>query len=127
MSSARNTSHVTASARPPRASMAAAVSRTLAAVRPAATTAAPASASARAMPLPTPWPAPVTSAILPARLATGLHLLLRRRHARQPVRGELGRRAEWLDLLVQPLVHRLADAPLPVLLQVLVAVQRAAG
>src|SRR5215469_6988408 len=128
MSSGLKTSHTTAIALPPRSTMVRAVPATFASVRPAATTAAPAAASASAIPCPTPWPAPVTSATLPSRLPIGLRSCARRGlHPRQPVRRELRGLHERLDLLVQPLVHRLADAPLAAALHVLVAVQRAAG
>src|SRR5580704_998752 len=117
-----------ASARPPAASMPLALATTFATVRPASATLAPAAASACAMPCPTPCPAPVTSATLPDRSAMRLRSgTCRRRYARQPVRGELWRLNEGLDLLVQPFVHRLGDTPLALALHVLVAIERAAS
>src|SRR5579863_8943732 len=125
MSSALNTSQVIASARPPRSVMVRAVAATLASVRPATATAAPAAASEKAMPCPTPCPAPVTSATLPLSSAVGGSC--RGCHARQPVCGELRGLIERLDFLVDALVHRLGDAPLPLMLGVLIAVEGAAG
>src|SRR5580700_1493097 len=127
MSSALNTSQVMTSAWPPRVAIVLAVSAIFTSVRPATATTTPACASAKAMPCPTPWPAPVTRATLPLRLAIGFNPCAGRRHAREPMRRQLRRRLEGLDFLVEPLVNGLADAPLPLDLHVLVAVQRAAG
>src|SRR6185369_5500492 len=89
MSSALNTSQAMASALPPREVMVLAVATTFDSVRPASAT-----------PSPTPCPAPVTSASLPASSATGVGTGSHGRlHAREPVRGELGRLFERLDFL----------------------------
>src|SRR5579871_3160982 len=125
MSSALNTSHVSASARPPCSVIFLAVATTLASVRPAQATAAPAAARASAMPSPTPCPAPVTRASFP--VSSPIFLGSRRRYARKPVGGEFWRHSERLHFLIEPFVDGLRNAPLALRLHVLVPVQGTAG
>src|SRR5438270_3522132 len=62
------TSHCSAIAVPPRASISATTAWHFERVRPSTTVFAPSAATARATPRPTPWPAPVTMATWPANL-----------------------------------------------------------